>query len=327
MRVITLVFILCFYFNESSGQGCCSGSSGNPIAGEVSTGVLQKNQIAFSNNYQYTFSDKFFSGTQETVNLFDNLNSDYLFLKTEYGLDTKVTLSIAVGYFLNKSQIKNDSVNNIKSGFSDLIFLPRYTLYNKDLPFSRTELTLGLGLKLPLGSHKDSSLTIPNSNIWDIDPAVTQLSSGSHDLIVFSFLYRKFKIKNISISANLLHIKKSYNSLGQKIGNYSSFGAFISKGFKNKISSTVQLKFEEIKKMDAGEVDVFWNKYDLERSSGSKKIFLIPQLSYSLNNFSFFGSYEIPLYQNINGTQIGSKEKITFGLSYRFLTKKKKNLE
>lgn len=108
------------------------------------------------------------------------------------------------------------------------------------------------------------------------------------------------------------------------MGNYSSFAIYISKILDNNIGSALQIKVEEIKKMDAGNV---WNSEDLEASSGSNKIFLIPQLSYSLNNFSFFGSYEIPLYQNINGTQIGSKEKITFGFSYRFLTKKKINLE
>jgi hypothetical protein len=54
---------------------------------------------------------------------------------------------------------------------------------------------------------------------------------------------------------------------------------------------------------------------------------MIPQLSYSLNNFSFFCSYEIPLYQNIYGTQIGSKEKITFGLSYRLLSKQEISLD
>ena len=40
--------ILCFYSINISAQGCCSGSSGNPIAGGVSTGVLQKKQLEFS---------------------------------------------------------------------------------------------------------------------------------------------------------------------------------------------------------------------------------------------------------------------------------------
>ena len=48
-------------------------------------------------------------------------------------------------------------------------------------------------------------------------------------------------------------------------------------------------------------------------------MFFIPQISYSLNAFSFFATYEIPLYQNLNGVQIGSKTQFTIGLNYRFL--------
>jgi hypothetical protein len=323
MRVITLVFILCFYFNESSGQGCCSGSSGNPIAGGVSSGVLQENQIEFSSNYQYTFSDKFFSGTQDTINLFDNLNSDYLFLKTEYGVNKRITLSISAGYYFNKAQV--GGIKPTKSnGLADIIIFPRINVLNKDMPFNRTEITLGVGVKAPLGTHKDSSLIIPSINYWEINPPITQLSSGAYDLLLYSFFLREFKLQKIKIFSSILHINKGFNSLDQKMGNYSSFAIYISKILDNNIGSALQIKVEEIKKMDAGNV---WNSEDLEASSGSNKIFLIPQLSYSLNNFSFFGSYEIPLYQNINGTQIGSKEKITFGFSYRFLTKKKINLE
>jgi len=323
MRVITLVFILCFYFNESSGQGCCSGSSGNPIAGGVSSGVLQENQIEFSSNYQYTFSDKFFSGTQDTINLFDNLNSDYLFLKTEYGFNKRITLSISAGYYFNKAQV--GGIKPTKSnGLADIIIFPRINVLNKDMPFNRTEITLGVGVKAPLGTHKDSSLIIPSINYWEINPPITQLSSGAYDLLLYSFFLREFKLQKIKIFSSILHINKGFNSLDQKMGNYSSFAIYISKILDNNIGSALQIKAEEIKKMDAGNV---WNSEDLEASSGSNKIFLIPQLSYSLNNFSFFGSYEIPLYQNINGTQIGSKEKITFGFSYRFLTKKKINLE
>ena len=323
MRVITLVFILCFYFNESSGQGCCSGSSGNPIAGGVSSGVLQENQIEFSSNYQYTFSDKFFSGTQDTINLFDNLNSDYLFLKTEYGVNKRITLSISAGYYFNKAQV--GGIKPTKSnGLADIIIFPRINVLNKDMPFNRTEITLGVGVKAPLGTHKDSSLIIPSINYWEINPPITQLSSGAYDLLLYSFFLREFKLQKIKIFSSILHINKGFNSLDQKMGNYSSFAIYISKILDNNIGSALQIKVEEIKKMDAGNV---WNSEDLEASSGSNKIFLIPQLSYSLNNFSFFSSYEIPLYQNINGTQIGSKEKITFGFSYRFLTKKKINLE
>ena len=253
----------------------------------MSSGVLQENQIEFSSNYQYTFSDKFFSGTQDTINLFDNLNSDYLFLKTEYGVNKRITLSISAGYYFNKAQV--GGIKPTKSnGLADIIIFPRINVLNKDMPFNRTEITLGVGVKAPLGTHKDSSLIIPSINYWEINPPITQLSSGAYDLLLYSFFLREFKLQKIKIFSSILHINKGFNSLDQKMGNYSSFAIYISKILDNNIGSALQIKAEEIKKMDAGNV---WNSEDLEASSGSNKIFLIPQLSYSLNNFSFFGSY------------------------------------
>ena len=78
--------------------------------------------------------------------------------------------------------------------------------------------------------------------------------------------------------------------------------------------------------MDAGESQFEWeNEYlnDLEVSSGSRKIFIIPQISYSLKALSFFVAYDIPIYQYINGWQIGSEQQLTIGLNYRFLTKQR----
>jgi hypothetical protein len=201
---------------------------------------------------------------------------------------------------------------------SDLIVFPRYNIYNKDLPFTRSEITLGIGLKIPIGSHTDSSETIPG--VWDVNPPITQLSSGANDLILYSFFYREYKLRKFRVFANILHINKGYNSLDQKIGNYTSYAFYAGKSFKNKLSVTMQLKAEFIQKMDAGNV---WNSEDLEASSGSRKMFVIPQISYALNAVSFFATYEIPLYQNLNGVQIGSKTQFTIGLNYRFLAQNK----
>jgi hypothetical protein len=325
MRLFISIIILLFSYYQIKAQGCCSGGAGNPIAGGTSTGVLLKNQIEISFNYQHNFSDKFFYGKTDTsLTSFDNLNSNYLFLRTDYGLNKNLTLSIASGYFLNKSKVGYNLSDTINSkGLSDLIFFPRYNIYNKDLPFTRSEITLGLGVKIPIGSHTDSSQTIPG--VWDVNPPISQLSSGANDIILYSFFYREYKLKRFRVFANILHINKGYNSLDQKIGDYTSYAIYFGKSFKNKVTLTTQVKAEFIEKMDAGESPLSWeNDYlqDLEESSGSKKIFFIPQISFPINSFSFFATYELPIYQNINGIQIGSKNQFTLGLNYRFLTKK-----
>ena len=67
-----------------------------------------------------------------------------------------------------------------------------------------------------------------------------------------------------------------------------------------------------------------WHLLDYQidtESTGSKKWFFIPQFSYSQNGLTVFATSEIPLYQYLNGTQVGSQYQFTFGVNYRFLTK------
>ena len=123
--VIVLIFLSHFIF----AQGCCSGGAGSPIAGGAATGVLQENQMEVSVNYQFNQSNTFFTGDTETDPLFNNLTSNYLFLRTDYGVTKKLTLSVASGYYLDKSLVETDNTETTSSkGLGDLIILPRYSL-------------------------------------------------------------------------------------------------------------------------------------------------------------------------------------------------------
>jgi hypothetical protein len=329
MRLFLITIISLLLNSNIFAQGCCSGGAGSPIAGGAATGVLQENQLEISLNHQYNKSNKFFVENRDTTGYFDNFNSNYLFLRADYGLSKKLTMSIATGYFLNKSQVNDpqlDALTISSKGISDLILFPRYDMYNKTKNGIRTEITLGIGLKIPLGSHIDSTETV--TNVWDISPPITQLTTGSQDLMFYTFFFREYPKQKFRIFANSLHIKKGYNSLGLKFGDYSSIGVFASKTIYRKWGLTGQLKGEWIQKMELGKVfdDVEDWIVDDWRSkqnyTGSKKMFFIPQLSYSQNGITVFVTSEIPLYQYLNGTQVGSQNQFTVGVNYRFLTRK-----
>ena len=321
--LLTVVFNL-----QLIAQGCCSGGAGSPIAGGAATGVLQENQMEISVNYQYNKSNKFFTESKDTVGSFDNFNSDYLFLRADYGLSKRLTMSIASGYFLNKSQVMDPELDTLtisSKGFSDLILFPRYDIYNKTKNGIRTEITLGLGLKIPLGSHTDSTETVPD--VWDVSPPITQLSTGSQDLMFYSFFFKDYQKQKLRIFVNSLYIRKRYNSLGLRFGDYSSIGIFASKSIYRKWGIIGQIKGEMIQEMELGKVfddveDWIVDEWRVKQNyTGSKKLFFIPQISYSQNGITVFATSEIPLYQHLNGTQVGSQHQFTIGINYRFLTK------
>ena len=201
---IALISLLSLVANISIyAQGCCSGGAGSPIAGGAVSGVLQEHQMEISVNYQFNSSNTFYTGSEvsEPLQYFDNLKSNYMFFRTDYGVSKKLTLSIASGYYLNKTKEAEDITSNrTSSGFSDLIIFPRYSVYNKNNNFKRTEIALGLGIKMPLGTHIDSTLTIaadtyypggPEKDIYSKNPPLVQTTNGSSDFMFYSFIFRE----------------------------------------------------------------------------------------------------------------------------------------
>ena len=333
MRALIISALLVGINGVSFAQGCCSGSSGNPIAGNASTGVLQKSQLEFSSSYQYNYSDVYFSENRDTLNLIDGLSSNYLYVRLDYGISEKFTMSVAAGYYFNKTLIGLGLKDTISSGgISDLIIFPRYSVFNKTRENSRTEITLGVGLKLPLGSNTDSNIVgfSPEfGDIYVISPPTVQATSGSQDLMLYTFWYQGYQKKKLHFFANTLYIRKGYNSMGEKFGDYASLGLFVGKTIFKKVGLTAQIKGEWIGKMKVAQTisanDIAIYSIDTA-SSGSKKIFFVPQLSYTHKNFTVFAMSEIPLYQYLNGVQVGSLYQFTVGFTYRFLTKKPKEI-
>ena len=332
MRLIVLAIFSLLFQNFAFSQGCCSGGGSNPIAGGAATGVLQQYQMEVSLNYQVNQSNKFFEGAEEVEQegIYDELSSEYLFLRADYGISKKLTLSLATGYHLNKTLKEIDTTMTLSnSGMGDLIIFPRYDIYNETKGNIRNEVTLGFGVKFPIGSHTDTIEITPDS--WDLIPPTIQLSTGGTDLIFYSFFFREYKKQKLRFFVNSLYIRKGYNSLDEKFGDYASLSLFTSKTFFRNWGITTQLKGEWIGQLQAKQSKlldlVVLDPYNAEtfllkqKATGGKKVFFTPQLSYSQNGITIFAISEIPLYQNLNGYQFASQNQFTIGINYRFLTK------
>ncbi len=329
MRSVLFTGFIFLYALKAYTQGCCSGGSASPIAGGASQGVLQERQVEFAMNFQHLNSNRFLVGDRDTASLFDDLSSNYLYLRMAYGVTPKLTMSIESGYFLNRTQIGLDKSDTIKSsGIGDLILFPRYSLYVHNTESTRTEITLGMGLKIPLGKYNDSTVVFTNAatgqKYYTTDPPTIQPTNGSHDFIFYGFIFRGYPEKSFRIFSNLIYIKKGWNPLGEKFGDYASIGLFASKTFFTKLGVTLQLKGEHVAKMQHDKNIDLLALYNVDvTSTGNRKVFFVPQLSFTHRTFTIYALSEIPLYQYLNGTQVGSKFQLTGGVSYRFFVKKK----
>jgi hypothetical protein len=320
------LFILIFFVTPSTilySQGCCSGGSASPIAGGTSQGVLNLNQLEIAPNFQFMQSNRFLVQNIDTTPPIKNLSSNYLYLRLAYGISKKLTMSIESGYYLQRRQIGLEASDTIQtSGIADLIIFPRYEVYQKNTSKKRVEAVIGLGMKIPLGSHEDSTIfysdPFTGKDYYQIAPPNVQPTNGSNDFIFYGFFLHKYLKRNIRLFANTVYVRKGWNSLGQKYGDYGSISLFGSKTFYNKIGLTIELKAERIGQMQTDKMVDMVALYNIyPTSTGSRKLFIAPQISYTFQSLTVYGLTEIPLYQYVEGSQIASQFQFTGGISYK----------
>jgi hypothetical protein len=96
MRIALMSFLILVANSNIYAQGCCSGGAGSPIAGGAASGVLQEYQMEISVNHQFNQSNMFYTGSEVAEPLFENLKSNYLFFRTDYGVSKKLTLFVVL---------------------------------------------------------------------------------------------------------------------------------------------------------------------------------------------------------------------------------------
>lgn len=327
--VVLLIISVLFFVNHSFAQ-CCAGGSGNPVAGGTSQGVLSSGQAEVNTNFQFINTDKFYThDSPDTNKYFDRFHSSYMYFRLGYGVTEKLTLSIETGYFFQKEEIglHNDPSRTYNSsGFGDLIIFPRYGLINVKAKKINYEMTVGLGYKIPVGSYNDSTGSVEpfsGQTFYVPNPQAVQLTSGAQDVILYLFNSIRFLRTDIRVFSSMIYIKKGWNPLGERLGDFASIGLFAGKTFFSNLGTTLQVRGEWTDEITLNENILLYAypNYDVE-ATGYKKIFVSPQVSYSFGKFTAYGLIDLPVYQYVTKTQVGTKLQATVGLSFRFFAMK-----
>lgn len=331
MRLFLYMLLPLFWSAMEASAQCCAGGSGSPVAGGTSQGVLSANQLELNTNFQFINSDKFYSGdSPDTNKYFDQFRSAYQYFRVAYGVTSNFMMSVEAGYYFYKEEIglHNDPAKTFNSkGFSDLIIFPRYTVLNRSNEKAKTEITVGLGYKIPVGKYNDSTgfEVWGGSTFYMVNPPAVQPTSGAQDIIFYTFLYHGFPKKNFRLFANAMYIRKGWNPAGEKIGDFASLSLFAGKTFFGFLGTTLQVRGEWLNKMKINQ-DVLiyaYPNYNPE-FTGYKKVFVTPQLSVTKGNFTIYALADLPVYQYLTETQVGTQLQITTGISYRFFVMKTK---
>ena len=321
MKVSLLSLFLAPFLIFQLHAQCCGGGSGCPIAGGASQGVLMEHQMEIGTNLQYVRTHNFLEGDSPIRDFLDDFHSTYLYSRVAYGLSEDLTMSVESGYWITKTQIGLNHIDTAKgNGIGDLLLFPRYTLYRNNSASTSTEVTLGLGLKFPLGNYQDS-VRVGTTPFYSRKPLAVQMSSGAQDVIFYAFVFRGYNDWNVNFFANALYIHKGWNSVGEKLGDFASVSVFASTKIFTTLSGVLQLKAEWADTMKINSVIFDNHNPGYEPTwTGYKKIFVSPQLSYVIApGFMSTLMIEVPIWQFVNGRQIASQFQASVGLSYRFM--------
>jgi hypothetical protein len=316
---------------------CCAGGSGSPIAGGASQGVLLDKQFEISASTMLVNTSKFFKQdvpVPDSLATFSSFNDAYEYFRVAYGVTKDFTMSVEAGYYFNKTEVglnNNPSTTYTSRGISDIILFPRYDIINWTEEKHRTEVTLGLGFKIPVGGYNDSVGNVEpfsGNTYYVTKPTAVQLSSGAQDFIFYTFLSRSYTETKFRIFANAFYIKKGYNPNGEKLGDFGSVSLFAGKTVLKNMGLTLQARYEWNGVMTINESILLYGKPSnyFPEATGYKKVFVSPQISYTMGKFTVFAMADIPVYQYLNTsdfyTQVGTQLQGVVGVSFRFFTAK-----
>ena len=312
------VFFFAIFSHASfflNAQTCCSG--GIPLSNNIGLAVSEKGTTQIGLNYDYNNLNTLNNGT---TTLDDNarLRITHSVL---FNIGYTITNRFAVeGLFtwVNQrrkiSQFENENLDQT-SGVGDAIILLKYNFPNAI--GKNSAINVGIGTKLPLGS------TTETNDQGIIFAADLQPGSNAWDIIFWSLFFKSFNFRpSFNISSRITYRGTGTNNsyledLTYQFGN--EFQTYL--GFSDEflLLNTLSSPSISFKYRNAGQDKI--DGFDLDNTGGNW-ISIIPKFSINITpKITFSASAELPIYSNVDGTQLTPTYRLTTGLLFKIIPK------
>jgi hypothetical protein len=304
-----------FISADISGQACCT--SGTPLLGSLDMSTSSKGLMQFSFTYDYNTLTDVYTGSSELDDDTRSRLTQAGLLEINYGLSRRITLTALFSY-VNQSRSINgfgDRTNELSvSGAGDALAMVKYSLIPMNI-IDEVELAAGAGIKAPVGKSEIKSNGI-------LLPADMQPGTGSWDILLWAF-YTKGRlfdlpmnfISNISYRLNGENDRYGPNQEGYQFGNELALTAGL--GYRTDMLLDFSLMF----RYRHTAPDIFAES-ELP-NTGGEWLYMVPGINIKIyDNFTGRLAGQIPIYRNLNGTQLTTTFTTSFTLFYslNFLT-------
>jgi hypothetical protein len=289
-------------------QTCsCAGA---PLLNSQSMGAVKKGNVVLGVTADFNKIDKLYSGADELNNRSSERETFTSLFEVNYGLSSRFTFSGTFS-FVQKSRTTGlqGSINSREletSGIGDAVVMLKYDVIEQTL-WRPYQLMVGGGVKAPIGSNSIRTDGIALN-------ADMQPGTGSWDGIGWALFSYTLRSQNMSFyTINSFKKNSSASRFSQddqyRFGDELNSILGVSRPAYDRFSLSLQLKFR------AAEADL---RNDSKMpSTGGEWMNLAPGLGYTITDrFSIQLAGEVPVYQNVNGTQPTTTYKLTASLFF-----------
>lgn len=304
-----IVLILFFLVNVFvKAQTCCSG--GIPLSNNIGLNTQEKGTFLIGVNYDYNNLNTL---NNENEKLDDNARlriTHSALVNVGYSITNNIAVEGLFTWVNQRRKITQFGNENLDqtSGVSDAVLLLKYNF--KDLIGDNSNVALGVGTKIPIGSSTETNEQGITYNA-DLQPG-----SNAWDIVYWSSIAKNFNFRpSLNFSSRLIYRSTGTNDsyFGDstyKFGNEFQFFLGVSDQFllfKTLIDPSLTFKYRNAQKDKTGD-------FDLD-STGGDWIFIIPNVSINISpTIAFSTRLELPIYARVDGTQLTPTYRLTTGI-------------
>ncbi len=310
-KYIVLVFLIVIV-SRVNGQTCCSG--GTPITGNLGIQGIESKSWYFQLSYDFNRLDNLYSGTEKLNNNLSERLTQTVMLQTIYSFTEKFSVNGLFTHVYQKRTINTSSGDahvTEANGLGDIVLLAQYTPF---LSLKRS-LTMAIGPKLPVGKFNatDSEFGLVLSP--DLQPG-----SGSLDGIIgvnFSE-YHLFNVTGLTFNSSAgfritTPAQRFEGDFDYRFGNETIIAIGLQKNLiikKIGLSPSLYFNFR----------NTFQDKIEDLQVAGTGGIWINMFLGLSIEPSNYWAinfSGELPVYKNLNGTQLTTTYRINIGVAIK----------
>ncbi len=303
--VLALMALLIFSQQHPAFAATCS-CAGVPLLTSINTSANEKGALFIS----YTIEDHqisdLVSGSDDVPDETGrDRNSLSQVLSASYGLTDHWSVSALVSYVKHNRTIGSSFLGKTTtSGIGDSVILARYTpLFIT--PFSRHELSLGLGVRIPTGEDEFGNGIIVSEDM--------QPSTGAYGGVLwtsYSYAFNQAATLQFNTSANYTYNEE--NDREYAFGHEFNFAFGLSHSIGSRFGYSAILRYRTTR------AD---RRFGFEiPNTGGEWLDFVPAVQYSVNdNLSLALSGRIPVARNLNGVlQFTTSYSYALSVTYGF---------